>query len=111
MTVLTPGCVCLCTLLGKTLFVPSITSSDGYMDFVRVYTEEDYRSFPAGLWGIPEPTPEWSSKKRQSSASNLCEKFVMQAHCCSSFRCRLQRFGSHPRAWWVVCMHQHDSWR
>jgi len=52
--------------LGKTLFVPSITSSDGYMDFVRVYTEEDYRSFPAGLWGIPEPTPEWSSKKRQS---------------------------------------------
>ncbi|KAG1802273.1 uncharacterized protein HD556DRAFT_1228484 [Suillus plorans] len=49
--------------LGKTLFVPSITSSDAYMDFVRVYTEEDYRSFPAGLWGIPEPTPEWSSKK------------------------------------------------
>ncbi|KAG2363685.1 hypothetical protein BDR07DRAFT_1403588 [Suillus spraguei] len=52
--------------LGKALFVPSITSSDGYMDFVRVYTEEDYRSFPSGLWGIPEPTPEWSSKKRQS---------------------------------------------
>lgn len=52
--------------LGKTLFVPSITSSDGNMDFVRVYTEEDYRSFPSGLWGIPEPTPEWSSKKRQS---------------------------------------------
>lgn len=52
--------------LGKTLFVPSIASSDGYMDFVRVYTEEDYRSFPAGLWGIPEPTSEWSSKKRQS---------------------------------------------
>ncbi|KAG1747370.1 hypothetical protein EDB19DRAFT_1686972 [Suillus lakei] len=50
----------------KTLFVPSITSSDGYMDFVRVYTEEDYRSFPSGLWGIPEPTPEWSSQKRQS---------------------------------------------
>ncbi|KAG1869900.1 hypothetical protein F4604DRAFT_1772351 [Suillus subluteus] len=52
--------------LGKTLFVPSITSNNGYMDFVRVYTEEDYRSFPSGLWGIPEPTPEWSSKKRQS---------------------------------------------
>lgn len=52
--------------LGKTLFVPSITSSDGYMNFVRVYTEEDYRSFPSGLWGIPEPTPEWSSNKRQS---------------------------------------------
>ncbi|KAG1877070.1 hypothetical protein C8R48DRAFT_591235 [Suillus tomentosus] len=57
--------------LGKTLFVPSITSSDGYMDFVRVHTEEDYRSFPAGLWGIPEPTPEWSSKKRQSNCNDL----------------------------------------
>jgi len=44
------------------------------MDFVRVYTEEDYRSFPSGLWGIPEPTPEWASKKRQSSASNMCAK-------------------------------------
>ncbi|KAG2139363.1 hypothetical protein BD769DRAFT_1350846 [Suillus cothurnatus] len=52
--------------LGKTLFVPSITSNSGSMDFVRVYTEEDYRSFPSGLWGIPEPTPEWASKKRQS---------------------------------------------
>ncbi|KAG1776782.1 hypothetical protein EV702DRAFT_312786 [Suillus placidus] len=60
--------------LGKTLFVPSITSSDGYMNFVRVYTEEDYRSFPSGLWGIPEPTPEWSSKKRQSSASKFRAK-------------------------------------
>lgn len=52
--------------LGKSLFVPSIVSNNGYMDFVRVYTEEDYRSFPSGLWGIPEPTPEWSSEKRQS---------------------------------------------
>lgn len=52
--------------LGKSLFVPSIISNNGYMDFVRVYTEEDYRSFPSGLWGIPEPTPEWSSEKRQS---------------------------------------------
>ncbi|KAG1823373.1 uncharacterized protein BJ212DRAFT_675465 [Suillus subaureus] len=57
--------------LGKSLFVPSIVSNNGYMDFVRVYTEEDYRSFPSGLWGIPEPTPEWSSEKRQSNCSNL----------------------------------------
>ncbi|KAG0706954.1 hypothetical protein DFH29DRAFT_899329 [Suillus ampliporus] len=61
--------------LRKTLFVPSITSSDGWMDFVRVYTEEDYRSFPSGLWGIPEPTAEWSGKKRQgvfdADCSNL----------------------------------------
>lgn len=59
--------------LGKTLFVPSIASSDGSMDFVRVYTEEDYRSFPSGLWGIPEPTPEWSSKKRQSVFDADCD--------------------------------------
>ncbi|OAX41630.1 5-formyltetrahydrofolate cyclo-ligase [Rhizopogon vinicolor AM-OR11-026] len=52
--------------LKKALFVPSITPSDGCMNFVRVYTEEDYRSFPSGLWGIPDPTPEWSGKKRHS---------------------------------------------
>jgi 5-formyltetrahydrofolate cyclo-ligase len=51
--------------------VPSITPSDDCMDFVRVYTEEDYRSLPSGLWGIPDPTPGWSGKKRQSGASNL----------------------------------------
>ncbi|KAG2154180.1 uncharacterized protein EDB93DRAFT_186713 [Suillus bovinus] len=59
--------------LGKTLFVPSITSKDGSMDFVRVYTEEDYRSLPSGLWGIPEPTPEWSGKKRQSVFDADCD--------------------------------------
>jgi len=50
----------------KALFVPSITANDGCMDFVRVYTEEDYRSFPSGLWGIPDPTPEYSGKQRQN---------------------------------------------
>ncbi|OJA20220.1 hypothetical protein AZE42_02131 [Rhizopogon vesiculosus] len=53
--------------LKKALFVPSITPSDGCMNFVRVYTEEDYRSFPSGLWGIPDPTPEWLGKKRHSA--------------------------------------------
>jgi 5-formyltetrahydrofolate cyclo-ligase len=57
-------------LSGKALFVPSITS-DGCMDFVQVYTEEDYRSFPSGLWGIPDPTPEWLGKKRQSGAFKI----------------------------------------
>jgi len=58
--------------LRKALFVPSITSSDDRMDFVRVYTEEDYRSLPSGLWCIPEPTPEWSGKKRQSVFNADC---------------------------------------
>lgn len=51
---------------GKKLFVPSITSKEGQMDFVRLYDDEDLRTLPAGLWGIPEPTTEWRSEKRQS---------------------------------------------
>lgn len=36
------------------------------MDFVRLYDDEDLRTLPAGLWGIPEPTVEWANGKRQS---------------------------------------------
>lgn len=51
---------------GKKLFVPSLASKDRQMDFVRLYDDEDLRTLPAGLWGIPEPTAEWGSRKRQS---------------------------------------------
>ena len=40
------------------------------MDFVRLYDEEDLQTLPAGLWGIPEPTAEWRSEKRQSGMCN-----------------------------------------
>ncbi|KAG6377348.1 5-formyltetrahydrofolate cyclo-ligase [Boletus reticuloceps] len=53
---------------GKKLFVPSLTSKEGQMDFVRLYDKEDLRTLPAGLWGIPEPTAEWKSEKRQSAS-------------------------------------------
>ncbi|KAG9309949.1 hypothetical protein JVU11DRAFT_9981 [Chiua virens] len=51
---------------GKKLFVPSLTSKDGVMDFVRLYDDGDLRTLPTGLWGIPEPTTEWGDGKRQS---------------------------------------------
>jgi len=43
------------------------------MDFVRLYDEEDLRTLPAGLWGIPEPTVEYRSEKRQSVLDTPCE--------------------------------------
>jgi len=55
------------------------------MDFVRVYTEEDYHSFPSGLWGIPDPTPEWSGKKRQSGVLNLRSKNTPKLICFQVF--------------------------
>ncbi|KAN0084100.1 hypothetical protein V8E55_007604 [Tylopilus felleus] len=58
---------------GKKLFVPSLTFRDGQMDFVRLYDEEDLRTLPAGLWGIPEPTVEYRSEKRQSVLDTPCE--------------------------------------
>ncbi|KAH7907947.1 hypothetical protein BJ138DRAFT_1013721 [Hygrophoropsis aurantiaca] len=48
---------------GKSLFVPSITGSDGHMNFVRLYDEEDRREMPAGLWGIPQPTEVWRGQR------------------------------------------------
>ncbi|KAH0826702.1 hypothetical protein J3R83DRAFT_5095 [Lanmaoa asiatica] len=51
---------------GKRLFVPSLAFKEGRMDFVRLYDDDDLRLLPVGLWGIPEPTAEWGSEKRQS---------------------------------------------
>lgn len=57
----------------KKLFVPSLTSKDGQMDFVRLYDANDLRTLPVGLWGIPEPTAEWGNEKRQSVFNASCE--------------------------------------
>ncbi|KAF9225726.1 nagb/rpia/CoA transferase-like protein [Gyrodon lividus] len=58
---------------GKKLFVPSLTSNNGHMEFVRLYSEEDFRTLPTGLWGIPEPTVEWENDKRQNVLDSSCE--------------------------------------
>lgn len=36
------------------------------MEFLKVYGPEDLESFPAGLWGIREPTGYWKDQKRMS---------------------------------------------
>ncbi|KZT23640.1 5-formyltetrahydrofolate cyclo-ligase [Neolentinus lepideus HHB14362 ss-1] len=41
---------------GKSLFVPRIDrSTEGRMEFLKVYGEEDLQAFPSGHWGIREP--------------------------------------------------------
>jgi hypothetical protein len=38
------------------LFVPKIdTETDGRMDLLQIYNEEDLDSLPSGVWGIKEP--------------------------------------------------------
>ena len=41
-------------------------AADGRMDFVRVYGEDDLKSFPEGLWGIKEPNSHWNGQLRPS---------------------------------------------
>ena len=57
---------------GKTLFVPRIDPTvEGKMDFVKVYGEDDLRSFPDGLWGIKEPTSHWNGQPRPSGKCHM----------------------------------------
>ncbi|KAJ7269643.1 hypothetical protein C8J57DRAFT_1066677 [Mycena rebaudengoi] len=53
---------------GKTLFVPKIdTATDGRMEFLQVYDEEDLNSLPSGVWGIKEPNHTWNGHPRASA--------------------------------------------
>ncbi|KAF8635456.1 hypothetical protein AX15_000433 [Amanita polypyramis BW_CC] len=56
----------------KTLFVPKIESTDGKMDFVKLYGEEDLSSLPTGTWGIKEPAREWKGTERLSVMNSSC---------------------------------------
>ncbi|KAI9569870.1 hypothetical protein HD554DRAFT_456716 [Boletus coccyginus] len=78
---------------GKKLFVPSLTSKEGQMDFVRLYDNEDLRTLPAGLWGIPEPTAEWQSEKRQSVSDASCENLDLIIMPGVAFDSSLSRLG------------------
>ncbi|KAJ6582895.1 hypothetical protein DFH09DRAFT_911895 [Mycena vulgaris] len=41
---------------GKTLFVPKIdTATEGRMELLQIYDEDDLNSLPSGVWGIKEP--------------------------------------------------------
>ncbi|KAJ7441769.1 hypothetical protein B0H11DRAFT_1749579 [Mycena galericulata] len=53
---------------GKTLFVPKIdTTSEGRMEFLQIYDEEDLDSLPAGVWGIKEPDRLRNGRPRASA--------------------------------------------
>lgn len=50
---------------GKALFVPKLHA--GRMDFLKVYDEDDLRTFPSGAWGIKEPSDEWQGRCRTAA--------------------------------------------
>ncbi|THU89717.1 nagb/rpia/CoA transferase-like protein [Dendrothele bispora CBS 962.96] len=53
---------------GKTLFVPKIdVGTEGKMDFLQVYDQEDLQLLPAGMWGIREPGMEYNGVKRTNA--------------------------------------------
>jgi hypothetical protein len=49
------------------LFVPRIDHERGEIDMLRIYDEQDLTSLTNGTWGIPEPSLERNSQRRQSS--------------------------------------------
>ena len=52
---------------GKVLYVPKIEKGkDGQMSMLKVYGLDDLESFPAGVWGIREPTEQWDGRQRMS---------------------------------------------
>lgn len=63
---------------GKSLFVPKIDrSTEGRMEFLKVYGEEDLQPFPSGLWGIREPEHTWGEHRRMSAENEACEGLDM----------------------------------
>jgi len=44
------------------------------MDFLKVYGEDDLRTFPDGLWGIKEPDYEWKGARRLSALDEAVDQ-------------------------------------
>jgi 5-formyltetrahydrofolate cyclo-ligase len=58
---------------GKTLFVPKIdTTTEGRMELLQIYSEDDLNSLPSGVWGIKEPDRLHNGQRR---ASGMIESF------------------------------------
>ncbi|KAF8636942.1 hypothetical protein AX17_003193 [Amanita inopinata Kibby_2008] len=57
----------------KMIFVPRIESSEGRMDFVQLYGQDDLSSMPSGLWGIKEPSRQWMGTDRLNAMGETCE--------------------------------------
>ncbi|KIL62733.1 hypothetical protein M378DRAFT_165397 [Amanita muscaria Koide BX008] len=77
----------------KTLFVPRIKSTNGKMDFLRLYSEEDLRSLRSGAWGIKEPTTQWMGKDRESVTDANCESLDLILLPSVAFDRNLSRLG------------------
>ena len=69
--------------LGKNLFVPKVDPTlSGGMDLLKIYDDEDLRSLPSGVWGIKEPTFQYSDTPRMKgpySTYLLSRSIVSQA--------------------------------
>ncbi|KAJ7800388.1 5-formyltetrahydrofolate cyclo-ligase [Mycena olivaceomarginata] len=53
---------------GKTLFVPKIdTTTEGRMELLQIYSEDDLNSLPSGVWGIKEPDRLHNGQRRASA--------------------------------------------
>ncbi|KAJ7247933.1 5-formyltetrahydrofolate cyclo-ligase [Mycena haematopus] len=54
--------------LGKILFVPKIdTTTEGRMELLQIYSEDDLNSLPSGVWGIKEPNRSHNGRLRASA--------------------------------------------
>ncbi|KAG7095361.1 hypothetical protein E1B28_006120 [Marasmius oreades] len=63
---------------GKTLFVPKIDKkTPGRMDLVRVYSNDDLNSLPSGLWGIKEPTSDFSGQPRANASDEGLDMVIV----------------------------------
>ncbi|KAJ6487740.1 hypothetical protein C8R45DRAFT_994175 [Mycena sanguinolenta] len=53
---------------GKTLFVPKIdATTQGRMELLQIYSEDDLTSLPSGVWGIKEPDRSLNGQLRASA--------------------------------------------
>ncbi|KAJ7108711.1 hypothetical protein C8R44DRAFT_295863 [Mycena epipterygia] len=53
---------------GKTLFVPKIDKeTEGRMELLQIYDEDDLDSLPSGVWGIKEPDRMHNGRPRTSA--------------------------------------------
>ncbi|KAF9467888.1 hypothetical protein BDZ94DRAFT_1210358 [Collybia nuda] len=61
----------------KSFFVPKIETTEGHMQFLKLYGKEDLDTLPSGTWGIKEPGPQWNGSPRVNVLDRDCEELDM----------------------------------
>ncbi|CAK5274847.1 unnamed protein product [Mycena citricolor] len=75
---------------GKTLYVPKIDRrTDGKMDMLRVYDEDDLSSLPSGVWGIKEPGATRNGSPRANAMDSGLDVILVPALAFDRALCRL----------------------